>query len=162
MSTHDSSSRATCSPVAQAKRPSPGMRSVWCHRAWRRCLLPPCAERSHGYHDGQYRRRARRPQRTPMRRFSQSRPIALDMESATIAANGFRFRIPYGTLFCVSDKPLHGEIKLPGMANQFYRERWISICASACTRSNCCASSGRNSCIAASYEALPRWRSSEH
>jgi AMP nucleosidase len=47
----------------------------------------------------------------------------LDMESATIAANGFRFRVPYGTLLCVSDKPLHGEIKLPGMANQFYRER---------------------------------------
>jgi AMP nucleosidase len=39
------------------------------------------------------------------------------MESATIAANGFRFRVPYGTLLCVSDKPLHGEIKLPGMAN---------------------------------------------
>ena len=45
------------------------------------------------------------------------------MESATIAANGFRFRVPYGTLLCVSDKPLHGEIKLPGMANHFYRER---------------------------------------
>jgi AMP nucleosidase len=26
-------------------------------------------------------------------------------------------------LLCVSDKPLHGEIKLPGMANQFYRDR---------------------------------------
>lgn len=63
------------------------------------------------------------PQREPERRFSQSRAIALDMESATIAANGFRFRVPYGTLLCVSDKPLHGEIKLPGMANQFYRER---------------------------------------
>ena len=59
----------------------------------------------------------------PERRFSQSRAIALDMESATIAANGFRFRVPYGTLLCVSDKPLHGEIKLPGMANHFYRER---------------------------------------
>ena len=63
------------------------------------------------------------PHRTPMRRFSQSRAIALDMESATIAGNGFRFRVPYGTLLCVSDKPLHGEIKLPGMANHFYRER---------------------------------------
>ena len=59
----------------------------------------------------------------PQRRFSQSRAIALDMESATIAANGFRFRVPYGTLLCVSDKPLHGEIKLPGMADQFYRAR---------------------------------------
>ncbi len=63
------------------------------------------------------------PPNGPERRFSQSRAVALDMESATIAANGFRFRVPYGTLLCVSDKPLHGEIKLPGMANHFYRER---------------------------------------
>jgi len=66
---------------------------------------------------------ARNVPSTPERRFSQSRAVALDMESATIAANGFRFRVPYGTLLCVSDKPLHGEIKLPGMANTFYRER---------------------------------------
>ena len=57
------------------------------------------------------------------KRFNQSRAIAVDMESATIAANGFRLRVPYGTLLCVSDKPLHGEIKLPGMADAFYRER---------------------------------------
>ncbi|MDE2615068.1 MAG: AMP nucleosidase [Burkholderiales bacterium] len=63
------------------------------------------------------------PEPGPARRFSQSRAVALDMESAAIAANGFRFRVPYGTLLCVSDKPLHGEIKLPGMANTFYRER---------------------------------------
>ena len=63
------------------------------------------------------------PGNQPQRRFSQSRAVALDMESATIAANGFRFRVPYGTLLCVSDKPLHGEIKLPGMANHFYKER---------------------------------------
>jgi AMP nucleosidase len=63
------------------------------------------------------------PHRTPERRFSQSRAVALDMESATIAANGFRFRVPYGTLLCVSDKPLHGDIKLPGMADHFYRAR---------------------------------------
>lgn len=56
-------------------------------------------------------------------RLSQSRAIALDMESGTIAANGFRFRVPYGTLLCVSDKPLHGQLKLPGMADSFYRER---------------------------------------
>ncbi len=56
-------------------------------------------------------------------RLNQSRAIAVDMESATIATNGFRFRVPYGTLLCVSDKPLHGELKLKGMANQFYRER---------------------------------------
>ncbi len=55
-------------------------------------------------------------------RFSQSRAVAIDMESATIAAQGYRFRVPYGTLLCVSDKPLHGEIKLPGQANRFYEQ----------------------------------------
>ncbi len=56
-------------------------------------------------------------------RLNQARAIAVDMESATIAANGLRFRVPYGTLLCVSDKPLHGELKLRGMANRFYDER---------------------------------------
>lgn len=64
-----------------------------------------------------------REQRGPVQRLSQSRAIALDMESATIAANGFRFRVPYGTLLCVSDKPLHGELKLPGMATDFYKRQ---------------------------------------
>ena len=64
-----------------------------------------------------------RDQSGPVQRLSQSRAVALDMESATIAANGFRFRVPYGTLLCVSDKPLHGELKLPGMASAFYREQ---------------------------------------
>lgn len=62
-------------------------------------------------------------QREPVRRLSQSRAIALDMESATIAANGFRLRVPYGTLLCVSDKPLQGELKLPGMASEFYKSQ---------------------------------------
>ncbi len=62
-------------------------------------------------------------QRGPVARLSQARAIALDMESATIAANGFRFRVPYGTLLCVSDKPLHGELKLPGMATDFYKRQ---------------------------------------
>ncbi|MEM7766130.1 MAG: AMP nucleosidase [Pseudomonadota bacterium] len=55
-------------------------------------------------------------------RFNKSRAIAVDMESATIAANGFRLRVPYGVLLCVSDKPLHGELKLPGAANRFYEK----------------------------------------
>ena len=54
------------------------------------------------------------------RRFNLSRAIAVDMESATIATQGFRMRVPYGTMLCISDKPLHGEIKLPGAANAFY------------------------------------------
>ncbi|MEO0399031.1 MAG: AMP nucleosidase [Pseudomonadota bacterium] len=56
-------------------------------------------------------------------RLNQSRAIAIDMESATIAANGYRYRVPYGTLLCVSDRPLHGELKLPGMADAFYEAR---------------------------------------
>ena len=56
------------------------------------------------------------------RRFSLSRAVAIEMESATVAAQGYRFRVPYGTLLCVSDKPLHGEIKLPGQANAFYEQ----------------------------------------
>ena len=75
-----------------------------------------------------------RDYREPVQRFSQSRAIALDMECATIAANGFRFRVPYGTLLCVSDKPLHGELKLPGMAGSFYERQvgqhlQIGVCA---------------------------------
>ncbi len=54
------------------------------------------------------------------KRINLSRAIAIDMESGTLAAQGYRFRVPYGTLLCVSDKPLHGEIKLPGAANAFY------------------------------------------
>ena len=34
------------------------------------------------------------PDNQPQRRFSQSRAVALDMESATIAANGFAFACP--------------------------------------------------------------------
>jgi AMP nucleosidase len=54
------------------------------------------------------------------RRMNLSRAIAVDMESATVATQGYRLRVPYGALLCVSDKPLHGEIKLPGAANAFY------------------------------------------
>lgn len=53
--------------------------------------------------------------------FENTRAIAIDMESATVAANGLRYRIAYGTLLCVSDKPLYGELKMRGMADQFYQ-----------------------------------------
>ena len=43
------------------------------------------------------------------------------MESATLATQGYRLRVPYGVLLCISDKPLHGEIKLPGAATRFYQ-----------------------------------------
>jgi AMP nucleosidase len=63
-------------------------------------------------------------------RHHQTRAIAVDMESATIAANGFRYRVPYATFLCVSDMPLHGLPKMPGMADMFYetqREQHLLI-----------------------------------
>lgn len=50
-----------------------------------------------------------------------SRSAAVDMESATVATNGFRYRIPNATLLCVSDKPLHGKPKLSDSAQSFYQ-----------------------------------------
>ena len=52
-----------------------------------------------------------------------SKAIALDMETSVIAGNGFYYGVPYSSLLCVSDRPLHGEIKLPGMANSFYEQQ---------------------------------------
>jgi AMP nucleosidase len=62
-------------------------------------------------------------------RFNQSRAVAIDMESATVAAQGFRFRVPYGTLLCVSDKPV-----CPAKPTPFTNARSASICGSASRR----------------------------
>lgn len=61
-----------------------------------------------------------------------SRSMAVDMESATVAANGFRYRVPSATLLCVSDKPLHGSPKLPGAAKAFYHETKLQHLQVAC------------------------------
>jgi AMP nucleosidase len=53
-------------------------------------------------------------------RLRLSRAVAVDMESATVAANGFRYRVPTATLLAVSDKPLHGRPKLSADAQAFY------------------------------------------
>ena len=103
------------------------------------------------------------------RRINLSRAIAVDMESATVATQGFRMRVPYGTLLCVSDKPLHGEIKLPGAANAFYERaigehlqigiaalELLQTSARRCIRANCAASTSRRS---ADRGSSPRsWR----
>lgn len=49
-----------------------------------------------------------------------STAVACDMESCTLAANGYRYRVPYGTLLSVSDLPLHAVPKLPAQAQAFY------------------------------------------
>ncbi len=93
-----------------------------------------------------------------VRRLTQSRAIALDMESATIAANGYRFRVPYGTLLCISDKPLHGEIKLAGMAGDFYRQRVGQHLEIGLAAMEKLKAQERSGCIRASCAASPRWR----
>lgn len=49
-----------------------------------------------------------------------SRVLAIDMESATIAGNGYRYRVPFGALLCISDLPMHGESKMRNAADSFY------------------------------------------
>jgi AMP nucleosidase len=66
-------------------------------------------------------------------RLRLSRAIAVDMESATVAANGFRYRIPTATLLAVSDKPLHSRPKLNEDAQAFYaatRQQHVEIAIS--------------------------------
>ena len=94
-----------------------------------------------------------------IRRLSQSRAIALDMESAAIAANGFRFSVPYGTLLCVSDKPLHGEIKLAGMAGNSTASVSANISRSGQGHWKNSRHRIGNACTRANSEASPRSRS---
>lgn len=73
-------------------------------------------------------------QHTTVEAMKISRSLAVDMESATIAANGYRYRIPHATLLCVSDKPLHGKPKLSGEAQAFYKnskEKHLEIAINA-------------------------------
>ena len=76
-------------------------------------------------------------QSSTLARMRASRSVAVDMESATIAANGFRYRIPNATLLCVSDKPLHAAPKLAGGARDFYeasKRRHLGIALAALER----------------------------
>jgi AMP nucleosidase len=66
-------------------------------------------------------------------RMRLARALAVDMESATVAANGFRYRIPTATLLAVSDKPLHARPKLNAEAQDFYaasRSQHVAIALS--------------------------------
>ena len=59
-------------------------------------------------------------QEAPLAAMRAARCVAVDMESATVATNGFRYRIPNATLLCVSDKPMHAAPKLSDSAAEFY------------------------------------------
>lgn len=76
-------------------------------------------------------------QRTPLAAIRAARCLAVDMESATIAANGFRYRIPNAALLGVSDKPLHTAPKLSTEAAEFYeasRRQHLDIALSCLDR----------------------------
>jgi AMP nucleosidase len=70
-------------------------------------------------------------------RLRLSRAMAVDMESATVAANGFRYRIPTASLLAVSDKPLHASPKLSADAQSFYeatRRQHVQIAIEVATK----------------------------
>jgi AMP nucleosidase len=70
-------------------------------------------------------------------RLRLSRALAVDMESATVSANGFRYRIPTATLLAVSDKPLHAQPKLSAEAQGFYaasRREHVGIAVSVAAK----------------------------
>jgi AMP nucleosidase len=70
-------------------------------------------------------------------RLRVSRALAVDMESGTVAANGFRYRIPTAALLAVSDKPLHASPKLNADAQSFYaasRRQHVEIAISVAAK----------------------------
>ena len=86
------------------------------------------------------------------KRFSHSRAIAVEMESATIAAQGYRFRVPYGTLLCTvrSSCPARRTSStrkpLPRTSRSGLRRASVSATrATASTAANCAPSMSRPS-----------------
>jgi hypothetical protein len=112
-----------CRPKSRSRR-LPKCRWRWPRRPKWSAAMPARPQKADAHRHRRHHRRSQLGAALyPVRRAaSLSRAVGIDMESATIAAQGYRFRVPYGTLLCVSDKPLHGEIKLPGQANRFYEE----------------------------------------
>ena len=86
-------------------------------------------------------------------RFNQSRAVAIDMESATVAAQGYRFRVPYGTLLCVSDKR--------GRPMPSTSARSASTCGSASRRSTCFGRKATASTAASSGASTSRRSASQ-
>lgn len=54
--------------------------------------------------------------------FDEDKSIAIDMESAIISAQGFRYKIPNTTLLMISDKPFHGALKKSKESQEFYKK----------------------------------------
>lgn len=70
--------------------------------------------------------------------FSDAKAIGIDMESATVATNAFRFGVDSIAFLCISDMPLHGAPKLRSMATEFYKTKvndHFKICMEAVVKS---------------------------
>ena len=88
---------------------------------------------------------------------ARARAIALDMEKRDHRRQRFRFPRPHGTLLCVSDKPLHGEIKLPNSQRVLPRARRPAPAHRHARRHYL---RGPASTSWHAMRSLPRWRSS--
>ena len=54
--------------------------------------------------------------------FDEDRSVAIDMESAIISAQWFKYKVPNATLLMISDKPFHGKHKKSKESQDFYPE----------------------------------------
>jgi len=54
--------------------------------------------------------------------FDEDRSLAIDMESAIISAQWFKYKVPNTTLLMISDKPLHWKLKKSKESQEFYHE----------------------------------------
>lgn len=61
------------------------------------------------------------PESTVRQEIRKSRSLAVDMESAVVAAACTRWAIPFGGLLVISDLPFHGEVKSENRAHEFYQ-----------------------------------------
>lgn len=55
--------------------------------------------------------------------FDEDRSVAIDMESAIISAQWFKYKVPNATLLMISDKPLHWKLKKSGQSQKFYNDK---------------------------------------
>lgn len=62
------------------------------------------------------------PFKEMLHELEMGRVVAVEMESATLAANGYRHRVPFGALLSVSDNPLMGELKMRDSSTEFYEK----------------------------------------
>jgi len=60
------------------------------------------------------------PESSVREEIRKSRSLAVDMESAVVAAACTRWAIPFGGLLVISDLPFHGEVKSQNRAHEFY------------------------------------------